>query len=122
VKLLRYVPVKFLIRDRGSNFTEAFDAVLPGAGIRTVLCNVRTPRMNAIMERWIGAARRELLNRTLIWNHEHRDRILHGYEATHEGSVVSESKHRSLNSEKGTSPLNINRLAILNQVSSLRIQ
>ena len=35
--------VKFMIRDRGSNFTAAFDAVLADAGIRTVLCNVRTP-------------------------------------------------------------------------------
>jgi hypothetical protein len=43
--------VKFMIRDRGSNFTAAFDAVLADAGIRTVLCNVRTPRMNAIIER-----------------------------------------------------------------------
>jgi putative transposase len=34
--------VKFMIRDRGSNFTTAFDAVLTDAGIRTVLCNVRT--------------------------------------------------------------------------------
>jgi hypothetical protein len=46
--------VKFMIRHRGSNFTAVFDAVLAGAGIRTVLCNVRTPRMNAIAERWIG--------------------------------------------------------------------
>ena len=60
--------VKFMIRDRGSNFTAAFDAVLADAGIRTVLCNVRTPRMNAIAERWIGGCRRELLDRTLIWN------------------------------------------------------
>ena len=34
---------KFMIRDRGSNFTDIFDAVLAGAGIRTVLRNVRTP-------------------------------------------------------------------------------
>ena len=40
--------MKFMIRDRGSNFTAAFDAVLADAGIRTVLCNVRTPRMNAV--------------------------------------------------------------------------
>jgi hypothetical protein len=58
--------VKFMIRDRGSNFTAAFDAVLAGAGIRTVLCNVRTPRMNAIAERWIGGCRRELLDRTRL--------------------------------------------------------
>ena len=60
--------IKFMIRDRGSNYTAAFDAVLADARIRTVLCNVRTPRMNAIAERWIGGCRRELLDRTLIWN------------------------------------------------------
>ena len=36
--------VKFMIRDRGSNFAAAFDAVLADAGIRIVLCNVRTPK------------------------------------------------------------------------------
>ena len=60
----------FMIRDRGSNFTTAFDAVLAGAGIRTVLCNVQTPRMNAIAERWIGGCRRELLDRALTWNQD----------------------------------------------------
>ena len=68
--------VKFMIRDRGSNFTTAFDAVLADAGIRTVLCNIQTPRMNAIAERWIGGCRRELLDRTLIWNQAHLRRIL----------------------------------------------
>jgi putative transposase len=52
--------VKFMIRDRGPDFTTAFGAVLAGAGIRAVLCNVRTPRMNAIAERWTGGCRREL--------------------------------------------------------------
>jgi transposase InsO family protein len=46
----------FMIRDRGSSFTAAFDAVLAGAGIRTVLGSVRTPRMNAIAERGSGDA------------------------------------------------------------------
>src|SRR5215470_11870801 len=63
--------VKFMIRDRGSNFTAAFDDVLADAGIRTVLCNIQTPRMNAITERWIGGCRRELLDRTLVWNRAH---------------------------------------------------
>jgi hypothetical protein len=53
-----------MIRDRGSNFTGAFTEVPAGAEIRTVLCNVRTPRTNAIAERWIGGCRRELLDRT----------------------------------------------------------
>ena len=48
--------VRFMIRDRGSNLTAAFDAVLADAGIRTVLCNVQTPRMNAIAEHGSGDA------------------------------------------------------------------
>jgi putative transposase len=86
--------VKFMIRDRGSNYTAAFDAVLADTGIRTVLCNVRTPRMNAIAERWIGGCRRELLDRTLIWNQTHLRRILCQYETHHN----QHRPHRSLNS------------------------
>jgi putative transposase len=51
--------VKFMIRDRGSNFTVAFDAVLADAGIRTVLCNTQTPHMNAITERLLPVIRGE---------------------------------------------------------------
>src|SRR2546430_15179827 len=87
--------VKFMIRDRGSNFTSAFDAVLADAGIRTVLCNIQTPRMNAITERWIGGCRRELLDRTLIWNQAHLLRILRGYEAHHNPHRSHRSLHRA---------------------------
>jgi putative transposase len=90
--------VEFLIRYRGSNFTEAFDTVLANAGIRTVLCNIRTPRMNAIMERWIGSVRRELLNRTLVWNREHLRQVLHAYELHH-------NTHRPHMGLSGAAPL-----------------
>jgi hypothetical protein len=93
--------VKFMIRDRGSNFTAAFDAVLAAAGIRTVLCNVRTPRMNAITERWIGGCRRELLDRTLIWNQAHLRRVLREYEAQHN----QHRPHRSLHAAAPLKPL-----------------
>ena len=90
--------VRFMIRDRGSNFTAAFDAVLADAAIRTVFCNVQTPRMNSIAERWIGGCRRELLDRTLIWNQSHLRRILRDYEIHHN----QHRPHRSLN---GAAPL-----------------
>jgi putative transposase len=90
--------VRFMIRDRGSNFTDAFDAVLADAGIRTVLCNVRTPRMNAIAERWIGGCRRELLDRTLIWNQAHLRQILRDYETHH-------NQHRPHRFLDGAAPL-----------------
>jgi putative transposase len=67
---------KFMIRDRGPDFTTAFDAVLADAGIQTVLCNIRTPRMNAIAERWIGGCRANSWTPPLIWNPAHLRRVL----------------------------------------------
>jgi putative transposase len=93
--------VKFMIRDRGSNFTTAFDAVLADAGIQTVLCNVQTPRMNAIAERWIGGCRRELLDRTPVWNQAHLRRILRAYEIHHN----QHRPHRSLHAAAPLRPL-----------------
>nr|WP_007510693.1 MULTISPECIES: integrase core domain-containing protein [Pseudofrankia] len=37
--------------------------------------------MNAIMERWVRTCRRELLDRTLIWNQRHLLTALRAYEA-----------------------------------------
>ena len=71
---------RFLIRDRDGKFTALFDAVLADAGIQVVLSGVRVPRMNAIMERWIHSCRRELLDRTLIWNQQHLLHALREYE------------------------------------------
>jgi putative transposase len=54
----RFENIRFLIRDRGSNFTTAFDAVFQAAGTSIVRSAVRAPRMNAICERLVGTLRR----------------------------------------------------------------
>ncbi len=56
--------VKFVLHDRDASFTQAFDAVFQAAGIRIIRSGVQVPRMNSVMERWIGSCRRELLERT----------------------------------------------------------
>ena len=71
---------RFLIRDRDGKFPELFDAVLADAGIEVVLTGVRMPRMNSIMERWVQTCRRELLDRTLIWNQRHLLHALREFE------------------------------------------
>jgi hypothetical protein len=93
--------VKFMIRDRGPDYTAAFDAILANAGIRTVLCNIQTPRMNAITERWIGGCRRELLDRTLVWNQAHLRQILRQYQTHHS----QRRPHRSLHGAAPLKPL-----------------
>jgi putative transposase len=54
--------------------------VLKDAGIEVVLSGVQMPRMNAFMERWVQACRRELLDRTLIWNQRHLLHALREFE------------------------------------------
>jgi putative transposase len=71
---------RFLIRDRDGKYPALFDAVLKDAGIRVVLSGVRMPRMNSIMERWVLTCRRELLDRTLIWNQAHLLHALREFE------------------------------------------
>jgi hypothetical protein len=45
----------FLIHDRDSRFTAAFDEVFRSEAIRIIKTPVRAPQANAIAERWIGS-------------------------------------------------------------------
>ncbi|ASQ93344.1 integrase core domain-containing protein [Streptomyces sp. 11-1-2] len=72
---------KFLIRDRDSKFTAAFDALMTDAGLNVVTTGIRIPRMNSLMERWIQTCRTELLDQTLIWNQGHLLHALREYES-----------------------------------------
>ena len=70
---------RFLIRDRDSKFTAAFDAVFAGADIRIIRTPIRAPRANAIAERFIGTLRRECLDHLLITGPRHLDVVLREY-------------------------------------------
>ena len=93
--------VKFVLHDRDASFTAAFDAVFQAAGGRIVRSAVQAPRMNSVMERWIGSCRRELLDRTLIWNKRHLMIVLREYEDFYN----TQRPHRTLKQAAPLRPL-----------------
>jgi putative transposase len=76
---------RFLVRDRPGQFTEAFDAVLAGAGIEVVKIPPRSPRANAYAERFVLTARTEITDRMLIFGQRHLQLVLAEYEGHYNG-------------------------------------
>src|ERR1039458_795649 len=76
----RFEDFRFLIRDRGSNFTASFDGVFQAAGTTILHTAVQAPRMNATCERLVGTLRRELLDRVLILGAAHLLTVLAEYQ------------------------------------------
>jgi putative transposase len=70
---------RFLIRDRDTKFTAAFDAVFAAEGIEVLRTPVRAPQANAYAERWIGTVRREVLDRMLIFGCRQLQSVLAEY-------------------------------------------
>ena len=92
---------RFVLHDRDVSFTAAFDSVFQAANIRVIRSAVQSPRMNSIMERWIGSCRREMLDRTLVWNRRHLMIVLREYEDFYN----THRPHRTLNQAAPLRPL-----------------
>ena len=83
---------QFLLHDRDSKFSHAFDEVFRSEGIRIIRTPIRAPNANAYAERWVGTLRRECLDRILIINRRHLEHVLRLY-TTH---YNQHRPHRSL--------------------------
>jgi putative transposase len=70
---------RFLVRDRDTKFTPAFDAVFAAEGIRVLRTPVKAPKANAYAERWVGTVRREALDRMLILGRQQLVSVLAEY-------------------------------------------
>ncbi|MEE4598043.1 integrase core domain-containing protein [Streptomyces sp. DSM 41524] len=84
--------VRFLIRDRGTYFTDSFDAVFQEIGVRVIPTLPQVPRMNGTAERWIGSCRREATDRVLITGQHHLRLVV----SEHADHYNRHRPHRSL--------------------------
>jgi transposase InsO family protein len=69
----------YLVRDRDSKLTAAFDAVFASIGIRILPIAPQAPKMNAYAERFVRTARAECTDRMLVAGEQHLRAILSEY-------------------------------------------
>jgi transposase InsO family protein len=71
--------LRFLLRDRDTKFTPAFDAVFTAADMEIIRTPPQAPRPNSHAERWAGTVRRECTDRMLILGQRHLTTVLAEY-------------------------------------------
>jgi putative transposase len=75
----RELPMRYLIHDHDTKFTDAFDTVFEAEGVEIVDIPYQAPNANAFAERWVRSVREECLDKVIILNERHLRRVLHEY-------------------------------------------
>jgi putative transposase len=70
---------RFLVHDRDSKFSGAFDEVFRSEGIEIIKTPIQAPQANAYAERFVGTVRRECLDWILIFGRSQLERVLRVY-------------------------------------------
>jgi hypothetical protein len=72
--------LRFLLRDRDTNYSAAFDAVFQAEDMDILTSAPQTPKMNAHCERVIRTLRNEVCDHVLILNEAHARQVLAEYQ------------------------------------------
>ncbi|MFF3125654.1 integrase core domain-containing protein [Streptomyces sp. NPDC057908] len=85
---------RFLLRDRDSKYTDAFDAVFTAEDTQVLLSAPRAPRMNAHCERAIDTIRREAPDHVLILGENHARKVQTDYQDHYNGHRPHQSRQQ----------------------------
>ena len=66
---------RFLVHDRDTKFSHAFDEIFRTEGIRVIRTPVQAPNANAHAERWVRTLRADCLDRILILGRRHLEHV-----------------------------------------------
>jgi transposase InsO family protein len=70
---------KYLTRDRDRKYGSQFSALATHSGIDVIKTPFRTPKANAICERYMGSLKRECLDHTLVLHQIQLKRLVNEY-------------------------------------------
>ena len=72
---------RYLIHDRDTEFTRAFQRILQSGGVETVVLPARSPNLNAYAERWVRSVKDDCLSRLILFGEASLRRALREYQA-----------------------------------------
>jgi len=100
--------MRFLIHDRDSKFSSAFDEIFRSEGIRVIHTPIRAPQANAYAERFVRTVRAECLDWLLILGRRHLERVLRVY-TTHYNGERPHRDSRSFHPNRQPQPQPVTR-------------
>ena len=79
---------KYLIYDNDSIFSNQVTGAIRSFGIKPKRTAFQSPWQNGTAERWVGSARREILDHVIVLNEQHLHRLLRDYIAYYNNERV----------------------------------
>ena len=70
---------RYLLHDRDTKFTQAFDALLKASGVEPIVLPPRSPNLNAHCERFVRSIKEEALDRMVMMGAPALSSVIHQY-------------------------------------------
>jgi transposase InsO family protein len=108
-----------LIRDRDKIFGAAFDRRVDNLGLTQLRIAPRSPWQNGFAERWVGTARREIVDHVIALGEHHLRRILREYVAYYNADRPHMSLEGDAPTRRGIEPPSMGRVVSMPRLGGL---